>query len=100
MNPAILLFLLIPISSVVLLFLKDTKKERKIILNILLILNVFFYLTPLIIAFFSTPAGESMWNENTGGGAAIWLYFIVFPVSAIAQLILLILKIVHATKSS
>jgi hypothetical protein len=99
MNPAILLFLLIPISSVVLLFLKDTKKKRKIILNILLILNVFLYLSPLIIAFFNTPPGESMWNENTGGGAAIWLYFIVFPVSVIAQLILLILKIVYATKS-
>jgi hypothetical protein len=52
------------------------------------------------MAFFSAPPGESMWNENTGGGAYIWLYFIVFPVSAIAQLILLILKIVHATKSS
>lgn len=69
-------------------------------MNVLLIVNALIFLSPLILAFFSTPSGESMWNENTGGGAAIWLYLIVLPITAIAQLVLLILKIVFASNSN
>lgn len=51
------------------------------------------------MAYSNTPTGESMWNENTGGGAALWLYLIIFPFSAIAQIVLLILKIIFAQNS-
>ncbi len=95
----ILLFLLIPLSSILLVFLKDDKKERKRIMNLLLILNSIFFFSPIFSAYLNTPKGESMWNENTGGGAYLWLYFIVLPLSALAQLVLLILKIVFSTNS-
>ena len=94
-----IIFLMIPLSSIGLLFLRDGKKERKRIMNGLLIMNVFFFLSPIFMAYSNTPPGESMWNENTGGGAALWLYLIILPISAIAQLVLLILKIVFATNS-
>lgn len=96
----IIIFLLIPISSIGLLFLKDSKKERKQIMNGLLITNAILFLSPIFMAYSITPTGESMWNENTGGGAALWLYLIILPISAIIQLVLLILKIVFATHSS
>lgn len=94
-----IIMLLIPLSSIGLLFLKDAKKERKLIMNILLILNALFFLSPMIMAFFNTPHGESMWNENTGGGAFLWLYLLVLPVSGIVQIILLVLKITYANNS-
>lgn len=91
----LLLFLIIPISSILLLFLKDRNKNRQVALNILLIINAFFFLIPLFLAYSNTPKGESMWNENTGGGAVLWLYLIVFPICAIIQIVLLILKFVY-----
>lgn len=96
---AVILFLLIPLSSIGLLFLKDEKKERKQIMNVLLIINALVFLSPLFLAYYNTPTGESMWNENTGGGAALWLYLIIFPLSGLAQITLLILKVVFVTKS-
>lgn len=96
---AVILFLLIPLSSIGLLFLKDEKKERKQIMNVLLIINALVFLSPLFLAYSNTPTGESMWNENTGGGAALWLYLIIFPLSGLAQITLLILKVVFVTKS-
>ncbi len=93
-----ILFFLIPISSCFLVFLKDHNRVRKLTTNALLIGNAVFFLIPIMLAYFNTPTGESMWNENTGGGAYLWLYFLIFPISAIGQLTLLILKIVFASK--
>lgn len=63
----------------------------------LLIANALFFIFPAILAYVTTPEGGSMWNENAGGGAALWLYMIVLPLSGLIQLVLLILKIVFAT---
>lgn len=95
----ILLFLILPVSSIILLFLKDANNKRRRVMNVLLILNAILFLIPIMLAYSNTPAGESIWNENTGGGAALWLYMLVFPLSGIIQLVLLILKIVFATSS-
>jgi len=62
-------------------------------MNGLLIMNAIIFLSPIFMAYSNTPSGESMWDENTGGGAALWFYIIILPLSAIAQLVLLILKI-------
>ncbi len=94
------IFLLIPLTSFGLMFLRDSKRDRKITLSILMGINAVFYLFPALLAFANTPDGESMWNENTGGGAALWLYIFVLPLSAIFQFILIILKIVNAANSS
>lgn len=40
-----IIFLLIPLSSIGLLFFKDAKKDRKLIMNTLLILNALFSFT-------------------------------------------------------
>lgn len=92
-------FLLIPLSSIGLLFLKDVKKERKQTMNGLLIMNAIVFLSPIFMAYSNTPTGESIWNENSGGGAALWLYIIILPISMIVQLVLLTLKIVFAINS-
>ncbi len=93
-----IIFLLIPISSIGLLFVKDYNARRREIMNVLLIINTFLFLSPLIKAYTSTPAGESMWNENTGGGANLWLYFIILPVCLIIQAVLATLKIVFSVE--
>lgn len=95
----ILFFLLLPLSSIALLFLKDSNKRRKLRLNVLLLLNALLFMIPLFMAYTNTPKGESIWNENSGGGAALWLYMIVFPVCFIAQVVLFVLKIEYAKKS-
>ena len=94
-----ILFLLIPLSSIGLLFLKDVKKERKQTMNGLLIMNAIVFLSPIFMAYSNTPTGESIWDENSGGGAALWLYIIILPISVIVQLVLLTLKIVFAMNS-
>lgn len=40
-------YLLIPVSSIGLMFLKDDNEGRKEIMNVLLIMNAFFFLSPL-----------------------------------------------------
>lgn len=95
----VFLFLLLPLSGIGLLFLNDKNKERKKIMNLMLVMNILFFFSPLMKAYFNSPSGESMWNENTGGGAYIWLYIIVLPVSALIQLILIVLKIIFASRT-
>jgi hypothetical protein len=95
----LVLFLLIPLSSIGLLFLKDAKSQRKQVMNVLLILNAVLFLSPLIMAYLETPSGENMWSDNSGGGAFLWLYLIVLPICAIIQLVLLVLKINFAINS-
>lgn len=94
-----LLFSILPISSVALLFLKDKNKERWETMNALLVINAILFLSPLFKAYSNTPAGESMWNENTGGGAALWIYIFIFPLCVLIQLVLLILKLVFYSNS-
>ncbi|MDO6518139.1 hypothetical protein [Zobellia uliginosa] len=93
---AILLFLILPISSIALLFIDDSNTQRKLILNGLLILNAVVYLFPIGYAYFLTPKGGNMWDEN-GPGAVLWLYMILLPLCVIAQVVLFILKIVNKT---
>lgn len=93
-----IIFLLIPISSVGLMFVKDRNGNRREIMNVLLLINTFLFLGPLIQAYTSTPAGESMWNENTGGGANLWMYIIILPVCVIIQAVLATLKIVFSVE--
>lgn len=95
----VFLFLLLPLSGIGLLFLNDKNKERKKIMNLMLVMNILFFFSPLMKAYFNSPSGESMWNENTGGGAYIWLYIIVLPISALIQLILIVLKIIFASRT-
>lgn len=95
----ILLLSIIPVVSLGLLFIKDVHKRRRIILNIILVLNALIFTLPMLAAFFSTPEGESMFNENTGGGAYLWFYMILLPLCGFALLILLVLKVVFAYSS-
>jgi len=94
-----LLFLFIPISGIASFFLKDKNAVRKDFMNSLSIANVLLLFSPMIKAYFDTPSGESMWNENSGGGAVLWLYIFIFPICLIAQIALLSLKIIFHIKS-
>ena len=94
-----LLFGILPIISIALLFVKDTNRPRKLILNILLLLNAFVFLVPMLAAYLSTAEGESMFNENTGGGAYLWFYMFLLPLCGLALLVLGILKVVFALSS-
>ena len=95
----ILIIFLIPvIISIGLCFLKDSNKVRRIVLNIILIINVLVYIAPLLYAYLETLPDGNMWSEN-GPGAALWLYFIILPLCGLALLVLLILKFVFRRKS-
>ncbi|NKI33279.1 hypothetical protein [Croceivirga thetidis] len=91
-----LLFGILPLVSIGLLFIKDANKKRRIILNILLILNAIVFTLPMLAAYLSTAEGESMFNENTGGGAYLWFYMFLLPLCGFVLFVLLILKIVFA----
>ena len=88
------LFLIIPFISIGLLFVKDGSKKRRLIINILILLNIVVYLLPMLGAYLGTPSGESVFNENSGGGAMLWFYMLILPLSGFLVLIFTILKIV------
>ncbi|MEY2904776.1 MAG: hypothetical protein RJA52_792 [Bacteroidota bacterium] len=90
---------LIPLILALVVLLKDARKKRRFVLNILILGNLIFFYSPLILALFNTPYGESMWNENSGGGAYFWLYYWVIPIYIPVQLILTILRLVFWAKS-
>jgi len=92
------LFLLPVVISIVLCFLKDSKKVRGKFLNVLLIINAVVYTFPLIYAYWKTRPDGNMWSEN-GPGAILWLYFIIIPLCALVLIVLLILKLVFKRKS-
>ena len=97
-----IVFLAIPIASFILLFLKDDQKVRKWVMNILLIVNLVFFLSPIILVFLNTPPGKSFTSPSggSGWGNELWLYLLVFPISGIVLLALMILKIIFATKKN
>lgn len=96
---SIFFFFLIPVASIALLFVKDSDRKRKIMLNVLLILNILLYLYPVIEAYWITPKGESMFDENKGGGAALWMYVRILPITILVFIILLSLKGIYAPKT-
>ena len=89
-----LLFMSLPLSSLVLYFIKDKKEPRGKVINIVILTNTLVFLFPLIYAFVLTKPDGNMWNEN-GPGAILWLYLILFPLCLIIQVVLLILKIIY-----
>jgi hypothetical protein len=90
-----LLLLLLPfLLNLGLLFIKDRKTNRGRVLNVLVLLNALLFLLPVFMALINTPSGESIWNESSGGGAAFWLYYFVWPACAVFLLLLLVLKLI------
>ena len=79
---------LLPLSTLMLLFLKDNNKKRHYILSALLIANTLFYLYPVIYLYFS-----SFGQDKSNSGTILWLYIIIFPIAAIIQSSFLDLKI-------
>lgn len=92
-----LIFALIPVSGILLCFMKDNNHTRRTTLNILLIANTLLFLSPFIYAFLMTFPDGNMWSEN-GQGAVFWYYFILLPACLIIQLILFIAKIMARPK--
>lgn len=88
----IIIFSIIPLSSIGLCLMKDINRTRKISFNILLMLNALFFLSPMIYAYLATYPDGNMWSEN-GPGAVMWFYLIILPSSSIIQILLLILKL-------
>ena len=94
-----LIFSFIPFSSLILLFLKDNELKRKKLLNIGLIINTLFFLSPMIYLLLTTPFGKNMFSEQSGNEAILWSYIFIFPICIIVQLVLMIFKIVYSIKS-
>ncbi len=61
-------------------------------MNILLLGNALFFLSPLIYAYIATLPDGNMWSED-GPGAVMWFYLFILPTSFIVQLILTIFKL-------
>ncbi len=92
-------FIAVPVTGIFLLFLKDKDKDRRFLLNALIVFNNIIYFGPILLAFLNTPKEESMWNEATGGGSWLWAYILVFPLCAVIQLILFIVKLLIHLRS-
>lgn len=93
----ILLFLFIPISTILLFFVKDANKNRRINVNFFLIANCLIFLSPLIIAYFTKSTGGNMWSGESG--VVLWVYMALLPLCLFFQLILIGLKILFNRKS-
>ncbi len=89
----LLLFLILPVSTIFLCMVKDNNRTRKNFLNFILIANTLVFMFPIAYAFFATSSGGNMWDEN-GPGVMLWLYMLILPLCGIIQFILLLLKIV------
>ncbi len=94
---ALLLFLILPISTVILLFINDSRKRRNLILNIVLVINTLLYSYPVVSAYLNTPPGGNMWSEN-GPGAILWLYMIILPICVVVQIGIMVLKVFFKEK--
>ncbi|RTE55447.1 hypothetical protein EHW67_02455 [Arenibacter aquaticus] len=94
----LLIFLILPISTIFLFILKDNNRTRRNILNFILIANTSLFLFPLAYAYLATGSGGNMWNEN-GPGAILWLYMLILPICGIIQFILFLLKIIFYQSS-
>ncbi len=72
-------------------------------MNVLLIVGVLFFLSPLLMAFSSFAAAGfqgNIWGEGPGGhGVYLWLYMFVIPISFVLQPTLIVLKISHIQES-
>lgn len=95
-----LLFFSIPAVCIGLLFLRDDNKKRKYVLNAFLILNDFVFMIPISMAFLFKGEGQSMWDENSGGGVFMWYYLILLPICAMVLFALAVLKIIFTVRSS
>ena len=93
-----LIFSFIPISTILLFFLKDCDLKRKKALNIGLVINNLIFYSPIIYMYFATPAGQNMWSEMDGPGAAVFAYIFLLPICMLIQFVLMTLKIVFAIK--
>ncbi|WP_394748408.1 hypothetical protein [Spongiimicrobium salis] len=92
------LFLIPVFVSLGLCFIRDSKKKRGVLLNLLIIGNALLYVFPLAYAYISTRPDGNMWSEN-GPGAILWLYFFILPICLIAFIVLVVLKLIFRKKS-
>jgi len=76
-----------------LLFLRDGKKDRKLLVNVFAILNSATYIAPYFSRYFETPAGNSVLWEGPGDGGAFFYYLLLFPVCLIGTVILVSIRI-------
>lgn len=94
----LLLFLLLPLSSIITFLIKDANEKRMTLLNFFLITNTIVYVFPMAYAYLSSLSDGDMWNEN-GSGAILWVYTVLIPVCIIIQIILVLLKVIFHLKS-
>lgn len=90
-------FILLPISTIVLLFLRDADQHRKRYLNIILIVNNILFFSPIAIRH-SLHLFTSNIQDEYIDKYFLFTYVILFPVCGFTHLILSILKIVFAAK--
>lgn len=72
----LLLFLLLPLSSIITFLIKDANEKRMTLLNFFLITNTIVYVFPMAYAYLSSLSDGDMWNEN-GSGAILWVYTVL-----------------------
>ena len=63
-----------------------------------LILGLLFAFSPVFLASTSTPAGGNMYDESSGGGAALWLLMATIPLGGFVALIGLVIMIGNKSK--
>lgn len=90
----ILLFPLVLLWHSGLLFLHDTRPNRKKTINGLLLLSIIGLFAPLLLAAI-TSFGGNPYSENEGG-VFLWFYIVIIPVLVPAYLIIITLKIIFA----
>jgi hypothetical protein len=62
-------------------------------------IGLIFALSPILIAFVTSLfQGGSMWDENSGTGAYIWLMLLTLPVGFLIVVIGLVMAVVRRTR--
>ena len=87
----ILFLVVFNLSFVVIFFWKKSSLVRA---------GLFVAVVPIIGAFlYSLLAGGSMFNEDTGGGALIWLLFTTVPIGLILMAVGVTVELTKRSKS-
>ena len=93
-------FILIPIYNIVLLASPTTVAATVHKKPFLVRAGKLVAVSPIIGAFlYSLLAGESMFNESTGGGALIWLLFTTVPIGLILMAVGVTVELTKRSKS-
>ena len=88
------IFLALPVFNMILFFLKDKKRDRRILINTLIGVNILIFISPVLMEVLQNGWSDNFMWESPGGKAIFFYYFLLFPLCLIATIVLAVLRVI------